>query len=389
MNRISSVRSIATASSHKSAHGSELSSFEKILPQAPENIEMTIPRGMRLALSSSARWAGHLKAVKVVQGFGATPTCQALTYNVTVRPNGRKINMKELLKKPVIESDDLLALPQVRFNDAVLDAIIDERHSRSVFRQERLRKFNTHRFVPALVTERLVPCWRTSGSQGFSPAMEAAQKIKDACAATSLDLQDKPKKGRRKRQKETAFVMPTMAMAMKRRTKVEVVPPCWRNIGVLDLQRHPPIAELDAGGGGLPILEQLEKDKIADSMEARKLWLSHDVLPAGVSKPKWSEEVQEIREQSKVNLRSLHSKYAKKRSGHQRHAADNSDSTFEKYMHDCKVKSKLAAEEAAKAASAKKSEPSKMLDFGGLGFSLGKNKATTDSPAGEVPTLPA
>jgi len=387
MNRISSVRSIATACS-------ELSSFEKILPQAPENVEMTVPRGMRVALSSAGRWSGHLKGVKVVQGFGAAPTCQAKTYNVIVRPNARKINMKELLKKPFVVSEDLPALPEVRFNDAVSDAIIDERHSRSAFRMERLRKFSTNRLVPALVTERLVPSWRSSGSQGFSPAMEASQKIKDACAATSLDLQEKPtKKGRRKRQKETAFVMPTMAMAMKRRTKVEVYEgnaPTWRKCGILDVDAfRQAVPEFDTGGGGLPILEQCAKDKIAEGMEAKKLWLSHDVRPAGVSKPKWAEEVQGIRQHSKVNLQSLHSKYAKKRSGHQRQAADNSEGNFEKYMHDCKVKDKLAAEEAAKAASAKKIEPSKMLDFGGLGFSLGNKKATTDIPPGEVPPVPA
>lgn len=99
--------------------------------------------------------------------------------------------------------------------------------------------------------------------------------------------------------------------------------------------------------------------------------------------------MQEIRDLSKPKLESLHSKYAKKRSGHQRQATDNSDSTFEKYMRDCRVKDKLAAEEAAKAAAAKKSEPSKM-DFGGLGgFLGGKSKATTDSPPGEVPAVPA
>merc|ERR1719162_544864 len=114
MNRVSSVRSVGTSRSLKS-DASEPSAFERLLPQASESIEINLPKGLPFALS--AHLAGQSKMAKILENTGTT-------YNVTVEPNGRRINTKELMRMvdnaPVGDLFEENAMPQVRYNDLVL-----------------------------------------------------------------------------------------------------------------------------------------------------------------------------------------------------------------------------------------------------------------------------
>ena len=70
--------------------------------------------------------------------------------------------------------------------------------------------------------------------------------------------------------------------------------------------------------------------------QSRKAWLAHDVIPAGKAEP-CSEEVQMIREESQRGLDELRWQYIQKRSKHQREAANQGESAFEKYFHGHKA----------------------------------------------------
>lgn len=381
MNRISSARSLGTASSHRS-QASDMSTFEMHLPRVTEHIEMRLSRGMRWGLSSECAGAG--KMAKVCEETG-------VTYNVTVEPNGRRMNLKEIDR---MELRDLhgdafeLGVPEVRFNDVMMDAIVDERHDRGEFRKERLRKFNTHRFMPALVTERLVPCWRAGmgakPTDQMTPAEEFKQRIKEACEAANVNTRGdvvQAKTGKKDRTShhqqhrgKDAFVMPTVSVAMKRQLKAKHRRPdrTWRVSGVLDVHEalHPPVRVFDSGGIG-PVWEELEKERALEHKRSKKDWLSHDVVPSGIAAPS-SEEVDWIREESKNNLQTLRSEYKQRRDKHQRGSTSNrGESSFEKFFQSCKAKAKTVAEEAVKAAAAEKVQTAKPFDLS-LGIALSK-----------------
>jgi len=78
------------------------------------------------------------------------------------------------------------------------------------------------------------------------------------------------------------------------------------------------------------------------------LWLSHDVIPAGIA-TQYSDDVHDIREQSRMNLQSLRMQYEQRRSNHQRNVTVRGESDFEKWFRERKAKKKIAAEEAARA----------------------------------------
>merc|ERR1712139_234363 len=110
-------------------------------------------------------------------------------YSVTVEPRGRKNMIKEILRygdSACAEEAPLPPKPKVKFDHPVKDAIVEERYERTVFRSQRLSKFNTHRFVPALVSERLVPCWRSVDNRAeHTPAAQAQRKLEAAVIAMS------------------------------------------------------------------------------------------------------------------------------------------------------------------------------------------------------------
>jgi len=389
MNRNGSLRSFASSSQDSA----KLSAFQQILPQSSENMELRIPRGMRFTHSSQLAGCGKMAKIHAVTGR---------SYNFTVEPLGRKIMPKEFWKfSDELQDEDSAKteLPEVRFNDAVLDAIIDERHHRTNFRKERLRKFASHRFVPALVTERLVPCWRAAGSSkdavASNPAQEASQRLEAAyeemrarSKSPVLDTRSERRKFQkeRRRRRNEKLVTPTMSVAMKRQEKVEVPPPCWRPNGILDVHDdlHPQ-QYFESGGCG-PMWEEVEKERVREHWEAKKQWLSHDVLPAGIAMP-WSEGVQEVRELSKSNLQGLRLQYDKKRNLHKKSINSRTESGFEKYLQECKAKDRLAAAEAARAAATEKASSANKFDLGGLGLSLGKQRA--EASAAVPPDLTA
>lgn len=386
MNHVSSVRSLGTASSRRSQK-SESSTFEKILPQEAENLDVRLPRGMRFALSM-ARQPG--KAAKTLEDTGRT-------YNVIVEPHGRTDMVKEMLRHgeaAIPEEDYEHELPVVRYEDPAMDAIIDERHDRSVFRKERIQKFQTHRFVPALVSDRLVPCWRSAaGSNEACPAAEAQRKLKAAMLAVqALNASRKPagaeknKKKERRRYQRLAFITPTVSMAMKRQKKAAVEPLGWQVTGnesgdVL----HQQTSAFESGGVG-PCWEEVDAKNKIEARENRRQWLSHDVIPAGTGRP-CSKEVQEIRDQSKINLQSLRTQYGSQRTAHQKRMGSSTQSSFDRY-YDYKVKEKREKDEAdRKAAEAKPEEPPLAFAAGclSLGFGQSKHRATQPDVGGGLP----
>jgi hypothetical protein len=333
-----------------------MSTFEQILPRESEELQMILPKGMRFALNPNL--GGYGKDNKLRD-------TSMKTYDVIVDPNARTNMVKESLRYRADDEskhEELMKLPRVKFNDAVRDAIVDERHQRTVFRRERLRKFNTHKHVPALVTNRLVPCWRepTKLSKQNTPAAEALKTLRHAVATTAPENAERTKAAkmfkkstRRQYDKKAApwaYITPTLSAAMKRQEKVEPSErDSWQMTSASTAKEalHPRMAAFDNGGTG-PIWEEIRERELKEHHESKQQWLAHDVLPGGKGISPIAEEIKEIRQQAQVGLQSLETMYGKRREAFRKLPDRGATQSFEKYCREYKKKAKMAEEQAAK-----------------------------------------
>lgn len=363
---------------------SDLSTFEQIVPQEPEELKTMVPRGMRCALSSKLGGYGRHNKMS---------THSSKIYNVLIEPHGRKNMVKEILRYGDTASPfDVEAgtvLPQVRFDHGVLDAIIDERCARASFRAERVSRFKTHKYVPALVTERLVPCWRSADTQSQATPAWLAQKNLETAVALSKEKNAKSNKvakkfkGTARRHYNTdvraantwVTSIPTVSHAMKRTEKVLVEDfdeNDWQISSISEAKElmHPPGLCLDNGGAG-PAWDELREKEIAEFRESRSRWLAHDVKPGGKQPSPVAGEIAEIRQNGKPGLKTLQAQYATKREVFQKAPRHSAEQSFQRFCDEKKAKAQaLEAEAAAKLAAERKPEGF----YGGL-LSLGLSKA--------------
>lgn len=368
---------------------SELSTFESILPQEPEQIQMVLPRGMRFAYSSAL--GGYAKKKKLDQN-------NSKTYEVTVQPNGRTNMVKEILRYgdtavPDSGPDFVLKEPPVKFNHAVMDEIVSERHERTIFRRERLQKFSTHRFVPALVSDRLVPCWRSASKveNVNTPAAHAHQRLElvanEMAEAnsrfTTANRKYKNSSQRRKYKKQAMMklnvITPTIAAAMKRSRRVTPEPLGWQIGGSSEAKENlqGAVDAFENGGAG-PAWDELREKRLMETRDCRRQWLSHDVIPAGTVPSPAEVESQDVRQSCKPRLQALQAVYAKKRAAFQETGEDRGAyASFEAYCKDHKMKAKQAAEEQARIAAEEEEKKKKECVLAGvLSLGLSKHRAT-------------
>mmetsp|Transcript_103507 Transcript_103507/g.179761 ORF Transcript_103507/g.179761 Transcript_103507/m.179761 type:complete len:402 (-) Transcript_103507:98-1303(-) len=385
MNHVTSRASLATSASQKSLASASTSPslFETILPQEAENIETHLPRGMRFALSPQL--VGHGKVADVLKQ-------SAKTYNVTIEPHGRRgikgDMIKEFLKYGDVEAPTVdfgLELPKVRFGDAVQDSIVDERYERSIFRKERLRKFNLHRHIPALVTPRLVPFWRGSlreQTNKQSPAQEAQARIEEALRSLYV------KKRKHKRNIKSAkyntipvVLTPTVSTAQKRQNKVEPEPPNWQIGSVASAHEimHPTYDAFEGEGSGT-VADEMKEKEFKEYQENKERWLSNTMLPAGKTPSRGSQQIAEVREKGKANLQSLRNEYQQKLDKFQlkqkKRQESGEKSSFQRYWAEYKKQERLEKEAAERTVEDKPSGPL-CANLGGLlSLGLSKHRAT-------------
>lgn len=369
-----------------------LSTFEQILPQESSEIQTILPKGMRFALNP------HLGGYSKDNKLRDTST---KVYDVIVDPNARTNMVKESLRyRPDGDgkNDPHMTLPRVKFNDAVRDAIVDERHQRTIFRRQRIQKFNTHKHVPALVTDKLVPCWRdpTSLHKQKTPAAEALRRLQQAVALTAPENAERSKVAkmfkksvRRQYDKKSApwaYVTPTVSAAMKKQERVESERDDWQLVGATTAKElmHPKISAFGNGGAG-PIWDEIRERRVKEHHESKQQWLAHDVLPAGKGVSAVAEEIKEIRQQSQEGLQSLEAKYEKRREAFRKLPHRDATQSFDKYCKEYKKKVKIAEEQAAKKEVEEKPTFSPLA--GALSLNLSKHRhvaSDTDAIAPQI-----
>jgi len=365
---------------------SDLSTFEQIVPQELEELKTMVPRGMRCALSSKLGGYGRHNKMS---------TQSTKIYNVVIEPHGRKNMVKEILRygdtASPFDAATGAVLPQVRFDHGVLDAIIDERCARASFRAERVSRFKTHKYVPALVTERLVPCWRSADTHAqcqATPAWLAQKNLETAVTlmkeknAKSNKVAKKFKGAARRSYNMDARAantwvtsIPTVSHAMKRTEKVQIEDfdeNDWQISSISEAKglMHPQGLCLDNGGAG-PAWDELREKETAEFRESRSRWLAHDVKPGGKQPSPVAGEIAEIRQNGKSGLKNLQAQYTTKREIFQKAPRHSAEQSFQRFCDEKKAKAQaLEAEVAAKLAAERKPEGF----YGGL-LSLGLSKA--------------
>jgi len=370
---------------------SELSLFEQILPDEAESMQVVLPRGNKFALTSKKGGSGKQHKVTLSE-------TNAKVYNCTVIPRGRRNMVKEILKygetaAPAVTHIRGFDLPHVPFEDETLNAIVQERHQRSAFRQERLTRFKAHRYVPALVTERLVPCWRSTDDKAETPAVLAQQKL--ASIVTSMADRNaqpvkKPAKGffsRRQYKKKVITLQkcftPTVSTAMKRAVRgsahnFDDEDERWQINGKEETRAllHPIVPALDNGGAG-PAADELREVKLREDHENRSLWLAHDVKPGGRSPTPAAEEIEALRHSGKSQQRALQAQYEKRREVFQNTPDGGAMKSFRQFCENHKTKEKEAAAEAVKCAAEKAKEQAQPAFSMILSLGIGKPRGTT------------
>jgi len=315
-------------------------------------------------------------------------------YSVTVEPHGRKNMVKEILRHgdtAAPEQPPLPERPAVKYHHAIKDAIVEERHDRQVFRMERLGKFKTHRFVPALLSERMVPCWRSTDNQDHTPAAEAQKKLAEAAKTLRRDTFNKagfPTNGKEPRSRKykahkivapKLSIFPTMSAALKRTGKVEVEQHEveWN---ICNIPEHPGLEALGNGGAG-PAWDELREQKAQEDHENRSMWLAHDVKPGGKMVSPVVEEIKEIRQKGKHRLKSLSAQYEKKREAFQNAPEYSAMESFHRYCAEKKAKAKAETLEAAKLFERKPEQNAGITGFGLTGMlNLGVSKNRVSQP---------
>jgi len=357
--------------------------FNQTLPAEAEDLTVEVPRGLKFALDA--------KLMGQVPKDTEDVNKNLRIYNVLVEPSVRLPTAKELFH-PVLRTEDTAAVghPDVKFNNEYMDAVIDEKHDRADFRSQRLKHFRNHKYVPALVTPRLVPPWRAEGAAEIavkvtSPAGDARRKIEEAWThLTELTGRDQFTK--------RAFNEPTLANSLKRVEKVEdrcpsaeetaswvcarVCDADWkRHVGRVTPSKTPTLHELlvmEADGDAEGSRNMPAPTGKID--ECKTL----SAPPGSVSKPKWkiqcttqasrqaASSIHEIREKSRDQLRDLREEYQSKRTMFQgeKNAKDKM-SSFEKKM--AKLRD---APPVVEEVVVKEEEPKPMAEFLGI-FSRG------------------
>jgi hypothetical protein len=251
--------------------------------------------------------------------------------------------------------------------------------------------------VPALVTERLLPCWRSSASgqdAENTPAAIAQKKLEAACeemraktvkSSKHARKYEKSSKRRQYSQHESAVkmncVVPTLSTAMKKSERIIPSELGWSVLSVSEGKDllHPHIAALENGGAG-PAWDELREQKLKEFRESKSLWLTHDVKPGGRTPSAASKEVEEVRSAGKSRLKTLSAQYEKKRQDFQESQKINNSrlGSFQQFIDEKKLQAKAKAEEAARIAAIAKKEAAKANELAGvLSLGLTKNRPTT------------
>eukprot|EP00929_Paragymnodinium_shiwhaense_P030462 TRINITY_DN17262_c0_g1_i1.p1 TRINITY_DN17262_c0_g1~~TRINITY_DN17262_c0_g1_i1.p1 ORF type:complete len:414 (+),score=124.35 TRINITY_DN17262_c0_g1_i1:179-1420(+) len=356
----------------KDAQLDPLFSFSEHVPKEAESIAVELPKGLRFALGKEL--AGYSKQ-KRERGLDVVKT-----YSVTVEPNGRAMSAREKIRNQAgnsarsAGSHDASAPP--RFHDPAMDAIIEERHGRAHFRQERLDQFDLNRHVPCLVNPRLVPSWRATEeteSKVTTPSQEYKKKIEYALELMQ-NKTSRVRAGLRAARKER-FVTPTVSMARK---KVEKPLGRARSRDYWGLTSdHEARRNLflvpehsDAEFDGLPCqelmfrrqLQQVKEQKEKEIHEAPLLASSCSVSHIlNEQETERKQEVQEVREKGRQNLQEVKRKYDAAREKFQQAqleaAAVSKKSSFEQFYKESR--SQAAQHERLRIAERKAEEDRK------------------------------
>jgi len=135
--------------SRGAASSREVSPFDARTPNEVESLKVAVPRGLKFAPAS--------KRIGRLVASGPSREVPTKTYEVTVLPNGRTKKARELIReKAHLDSDLEYDLKRSASGD--LGGLVDV--ERSACRAERVKRLETTRHFPALVTPRLVPSYR-------------------------------------------------------------------------------------------------------------------------------------------------------------------------------------------------------------------------------------
>jgi len=137
--------------------------FDQELIKQVETIQVDVPRGAKI--HSSPRVAGQTRRQKSLPGR---------QYTVTVEPNARNRMPGAVLQekpKPLTCLDQ--DVQSAKDGDPYVCSLVEER---SLFRQERLRRFQMGSHFPALVSPRIVPSWEKSQARQQNRTFEEVER---------------------------------------------------------------------------------------------------------------------------------------------------------------------------------------------------------------------
>lgn len=388
LQKVGSAKSLLTADT-TAAHSScaEESIFDQNLPQDTEALTIDLPRGMRFALGQS------------LAGEVTDPLVRShRTYYVTVEPNGRQLSARERFKPrldPIAAEHPANAPTSMRFHDAAMDAVIEERHGRADFRKQRLTAFNLKKNVPALCCSRLVPSWREIGGGG---AVEAKKKL-DAAMEFMQDRKEKDESKSRAKKQKARFVTPTLSMANKRTNKVELDSERWSASGgsaAKELLTGEQRRYIPGDLGGMALCDAKVHERRVHEKEGKQKRMKPDetlALPlfAGEREYKIKTEIAELRTKASEELKSLSDDYASERTNY---TAKNRNyctpSSFQQYEREENIKDRIAAELRIKQEQKKSKENPRMVrsSLANL-MSIGLGRPPKKEDSEIAPTSPA
>eukprot|EP00927_Polykrikos_kofoidii_P056741 TRINITY_DN50819_c0_g1_i1.p1 TRINITY_DN50819_c0_g1~~TRINITY_DN50819_c0_g1_i1.p1 ORF type:complete len:423 (-),score=78.70 TRINITY_DN50819_c0_g1_i1:210-1478(-) len=355
---LESLEHLSLQSSDTSPRGlpSEPSVFEQRLPQDVEDITVQIPRGLRFAL--------HEKLAGFSEAGDDISTRPVKQYVVKVEPHARdgskQLQLRRLARGNRKPHSVKLELPEVRFDDTVKDAIIDERHGRAVFRSDRLQSWDMNKHVPCLTCPKLIPSWRGATAEEVdTPAVEAQKKIQ---AAFQM-MQEKRRSTRIGRKRRMRFVTPTFSIAMKRNQKV--LPQndhgLWMMTGETEARRNlfAPHEHNAAEYDGLAKCDALLKRAQEEVKQAKQRFVGDPLIrPTGVVPVSLLDErqaeveahVADVRCKGKEMLQSLKFAYDNKRETFKKATkARGTESAFDRFYTDYKANQRSLEERKQQA----------------------------------------
>jgi len=310
---------------------SELSVFDKELPQGVQSLEVDLTPGVRVPLSASSS-----KQVKV-------PTRK---YAVTVEPNGYTKKAKDVIReesKPVSHLD--FRLQQMRKHAPQVEDFMDDR---CVFRNERAKRFQVGHQFPALVTPRLIPSWRLS---------EAGQK--------SIQGDSTPRSVHG-RGDATDFAKLTVSASLKqqnKRSQSSTTP--WLASGTAG------VGEIISNRKPTLYAEQYDSQQAiqrAEYNEAKERWVGEStVLPTSTAvakvacdsrRPVLDSHIAAMRERGRASNESLKERYELKRQNYKKEREERGAlSSFERVVRERERAEEEAAKKRSTAPEAKPEHP--------------------------------